>query len=119
MAIKTDPFSGISYGEDKGADNWNIWMDTNLLNIGLLLYSAVESSTTTAPAPIVNGEAWIIPAGATGSWSTHVDEIAYAVEGAYTYIAPIKGMRKRVSDTGIILEYDGAAWIDADDFGTL
>lgn len=119
MTIKIDPFSGLQYGEDKGADNWNIWMDSNLLQIGATLNIAVQSATTTAPASIVNGQRWIIPAGATGVWAAHVGKLAFAAEGSYTYLPAVAGMYAQVLDTETFLTYNGSAWIDPDDFGTL
>ena len=119
MPVKTEPFSGLSYGDDFGADNWNVWMDPNLVTLGATLHIHVESATTTTPASVVNGERWIVPSGATGIWSSHVGKIACAIEGTYTYIPPRAGMRATVSDSGVFLVYDGTDWVDEDDYGTL
>ena len=119
MPIKTDPFSGLSYGDDYGADNWNVWNDTNLVTIGATLHINVKSATTTTPASIVNGERWIIPSGASGIWSSHVGKLACALEGSYTYVSPRKGMEALVDDTGYFLYYNGSAWVDTGDYGTL
>lgn len=119
MAVKYDPFLGLGYGEDKGADDWNVWMDLNLTKLGMVVNIGVSSATTTAPQPIVNGERWLIPTGATGAWSTHVGELACAIEGTYSYVVPAFGWRITAEDTGVFYVYDGSSWLDEDDFGTL
>jgi hypothetical protein len=39
------------------------------------------------PAPIL-GDAYLVPAGATGAWSSHVDSIAVWTARGWSYIAP-------------------------------
>lgn len=119
MTTKIDPFLGLQYGEDKGADDWNVWNDTNLVLIGSTQHIYVKSATTTTPAAVVNGERWIVPTGATGIWASHVGEIACAIEGTYTYVTPKLGMRAIAEDTADHLFYFGSAWNDEDDYGSL
>lgn len=119
MAAKTDPFLGLGYGDPKGSDNWNVWMDENLVTLGANMHLNVESATTTTPAAVVNGQRWLIPSGATGAWSSHIGEIACAVEGSYRYLTPVENMRVVVKDTDLLYVYLGSAWVDEDDYGTL
>lgn len=119
MAVKIDPFLGLSYGEDKGGDDWNVWMDTNLVKLGMVVNIGVESATTTTPQPVVNGQRWLIPVGATGIWAGEVGQIACAIEGTYTYLTPSFGWRVTTSDTKVFYVYDGSSWVDEDDYGTL
>jgi len=119
MVAKTDPFLGLGYGDPKGSDNWHIWMDENLILLGEIINIAVESASTGTPAPIVNGQRWLVPAGATGIWSTHVGKIACTVEGGYRYLVPAQGWRVSVKDTGALMYHDGATFVDEDDYGTL
>ena len=119
MAVKYDPFSGFGYGEDLGASDRNVWMDINLTRLGATLNISVKSSTTTTPQPIVNGERWLIPTGATGIWAAHVGKIVCALEGSYTYITPTSGWRLRVEDSSRLLYHDGTSFVDEDDYGTI
>lgn len=119
MTTKTDPFLGLQYGDVNGAENWHIWNDTNLILIGSTQHIYVKSATTTTPAAVVNGERWIVPAGATGIWASHVGEIACAIEGTYNYFTPAAGFRAVVEDTEQHIFFDGLAWQDEDDYGVL
>ena len=119
MTTKIDPFLGLQYGDIKGADNWHIWNDSNLILLGSTQHIYVKSATTTTPAAVVNGERWIVPAGATGIWASHIGEVACAIEGTYTYVAPKLGMRAITEDTAEHLLYFGSTWQDEDDYGTL
>lgn len=119
MPAKIEPFLGLSYGAPQGEDNWNIWSDENTLTLGQVLHIRVMSATTTAPQPVVNGERWLIPSGATGVWASHIGEVACAVEGTFRYALPRAGMRITVTDTAKHLYYTGSAWADFDDYGTL
>lgn len=118
MVAKTDPFLGLGYGDPKGSDNWNIWMDENIVRLGASINLGVESATTTTPATVVDGQRWLIPAGATGIWSTHIGEIACAVEGTYLYLTPTVGWRVVAKDTGTSYTYRTAAWTVDGDYGT-
>jgi hypothetical protein len=119
MVARTDPFLGLGYGDPKGTDNWHVWMDENLVSLGANIHVSVESATTTTPAAVVNGQRWLIPVGATGAWSTHIGELACAVESSYRYVLPKENMRVVVKDTGSLYIYFNSAWSDEDDYGTL
>lgn len=119
MTLKIDPFLGLGYGEDKGSDDWNIWMDTNLTKIGMSTQIGVKSATTTTPAAVVNGERWLIPTGATGVWAAHAGKLACALEGTYTYVTPSTGWRVVAEDTSVRYFHNGVQWLDEDDYGDL
>src|SRR5690606_18398791 len=77
-----------------------------------LVQPVVESATlTTPPATPLPGEAWIVPAGATGAWTGHADEIASWQDGAWRFFDPAEGWQifDRQSDTLRI--FSGMAWI--------
>ncbi|WP_052715949.1 DUF2793 domain-containing protein [Devosia chinhatensis] len=63
------------------------------------------------PASPLPGEAWIVPAGATGAWSGHADQIAAFQSGAWRFYDPAEGWQvfDRASDT--LLVYSGSAWL--------
>lgn len=113
MTTKTDPFLGLQYGDVKGADNWNIWADTNLIKIGAVTHIYVKSATTSLPGLVVNGDRYIVPSGPSAN------QIAAGVEGTYNYFTPSAGWRAAVQDTKQFLTFDGTAWLDEDDYGFL
>lgn len=71
----------------------------------------VISRTTTAPPAAADGDAYIIPASATGDWSgIAVGTIAVWRTSAWDYVTPFNGMRAYVSDTNHFAMYRSSAW---------
>jgi hypothetical protein len=64
-----------------------------LLRTDLLLHGAVEEQVTAPPASRNPGQAWLVGAGATGTFAGHDDEIAAWTEGGWRFIAPVAGTR--------------------------
>jgi hypothetical protein len=76
-----------------------------------LVQPVVESRTlTTPPATPLEGEAWIIPAGATGAWSGHNDEIAAFQSGAWAFLDPASGWQVYDRSDSTLLVFDAGAW---------
>lgn len=73
----------------------------------------LSRSLAAEPAAPAEGDAYILPAGKTGSaWAGLTDlHIAAFQDGAWTEIAPPAGMRVWVADTGAFEVFDGAAWV--------
>lgn len=71
----------------------------------------VLSMITMAPPAAVEGDSYIIPAGATGSWSGKAAQIASFIGGAWSYCVPVEGIRLWINDLDAEYVYDGAAWI--------
>lgn len=78
----------------------------------------VESATTTAPASVVNGTAYLIPTGSTGVWAAQVGKIAYGAGGVWTYKTPAKGWTAFARDTDAEWYYDGTAWAQTSGTGS-
>lgn len=78
-----------------------------------LVQQTVKSRTTAAePAAPAEGDAYILPAGATGAaWSGYAaDSIAAYQDGAWAHITPAEGFRAWVADDDELAVFDGAAW---------
>lgn len=80
----------------------------------LVQLSAVSAATAAQPGLPAEGDAYILPAGATGAaWGAMAEgAIAAYQDGAWVEIAPGAGWRAYAGDTGALLVYDGAAWAD-------
>lgn len=83
-----------------------------LLRLDLLVQASVESATIASPpATPMEGEAFIVPAGATGAWAGHTHEIAAFQAGAWMFYDPSAGWQvfDRASDS--LLVFSGTHWI--------
>jgi hypothetical protein len=69
------------------------------------------SMITMAPPAAVEGDSYIIPAGATGAWAGKAGQIAAFIGGAWSYLVPIEGIRLWINDLDAEYVYDGAAWV--------
>jgi len=84
--------------------------NTALRHIEAKLVRAL-SMITMAPPPAVEGDSYIIPAGATGAWAGKTGQIAAFIGGAWSYAVPIEGVRLWINDLDAEYVYDGAAWV--------
>ena len=76
-----------------------------------LVQPVVESRVLTAPPTLpVAGEAWIVPAAATGLWSGHTDEIAAFQSGAWHFLDPASGWQVYVKADKTHYVFDAGAW---------
>src|SRR4051812_36268003 len=71
-----------------------------------LTNKVVISRTTDLPGSPVDGDVYIVPAGAV----SHEEEIAFRSEGAWLYLVPEKGWMAYVADTGALIIHDGTDW---------
>jgi hypothetical protein len=76
-----------------------------------LVQPVVESRTLASPpaAPIL-GQAYIVPAAATGAWAGHVNEIAAWQSGAWLFYDPAPGWQAYVKADKAILVFDAGSW---------
>jgi hypothetical protein len=76
-----------------------------------LVQPSVESRAVTAPPTTpLPGEAWLVPAGATGAWAGHADEIAAWQSGAWSFYDPAPGWQIYVKSDKTQLVFDAGAW---------
>lgn len=70
MPAITDPNLGLNYGWTLGESGWGAGMNANLKRLGAVVSLSVKDrDLATPPASPVNGDRYLIPAGATGVWS--------------------------------------------------
>jgi hypothetical protein len=115
MAVKQEPRNGLWYDWTHGDNNWDVYMNSNLKKIGLLMFvSALSRSVSTPPGSPVNGDLYIVGPSATGLWSGYDDDLAVWVsaDAAWTFYSPNSGFSCIVEDEGRVVVWDTNAWID-------
>lgn len=108
----TAPKLGIKYAWALGENGWNTDMDNNLKKLDVLVMPAVETRTLTSPpGSPTNGNAFIIPLGATGVWAGKTNQIAHYIAGAWTYYVPQEGWNVWIKDEDLRGDFNGTSWI--------
>lgn len=83
-----------------------------LLRLDALVQPVVESASITTPPTLpLPGEAWIVPTGATGAWSGHVDEIAAWQANGWSFYDPAPGWQVFDRATVSLRIFSGTAWV--------
>lgn len=77
----------------------------------------LSKSTTAPPGSPTDGDAYIVPSGATGIWSGKTNQIALYLAG-WAYWTPREGWRAYSQDDNSEVVYDGSAWTAAGDGAT-
>jgi hypothetical protein len=81
---------------------------------------AVSATTTAAPAAPAEGEAYIVPAGASGFGAAQAGDLAVWRAGAWKAVAPAFGWRFLVADEGAERIFAGSAgWVRGAALGPL
>ena len=106
-----DPNLGLSYGWTLGESGWKDGMDANLKRLGAVAGLSVKDRDLGAP-PVspVDGERYLIPAGATGPWSGRTGQISVRIAGAWEFYAPRVGWLCFIEDEGALSVYKAAGW---------
>lgn len=65
------------------------------------------------PTSPVEGDRYIIAAGATGAWAGSEGQVAAWQDGAWILYAPREGWLAWVADEDVLVAWDGAAWVTA------
>ena len=76
-----------------------------------LVQPIVESRAILAPPPTpVEGEAYLVPSGASGAWAGHVDDIAAFQSGAWHFFEAAEGWQVFNKAQGTQLVYSEGEW---------
>lgn len=83
-----------------------------LERLDMLVHLAVEAmDAITPPSGAVEGQAWIVGAGATGVWASHVGDIAAWRGGNWLFVTPQAGWRIWDKTNAEFQINDGTAWV--------
>jgi hypothetical protein len=106
-----DPNLGLSYGWTLGESGWKDGMDANLKRLGAVVRISVKGRDLGAPpANPVDGERYLIPAGATGAWAGRAGQIAVRIAGAWEFYSPKVGWLCFIEDEAVLSVYKAAGW---------
>jgi len=79
---------------------------------GLVQMSVASKDLATPPGAPVDGESYIVPAGATGAWAGQDGNVAIWQNTAWMFYAPSEGWTAWVSDLDTLWSFDGSAWVE-------
>lgn len=117
MTLSVDTKFGILAHGDAGDEHWAPLM-AQWRAMLLFMEPTVLSMTETAPPGTPDdGDAYIIPSGASGAWFGHTNKIARwsAVEGLWELFTPKRNWVFGVDDEGadgVMKRFNGTAWVD-------
>jgi hypothetical protein len=112
--MEQSPRLALSYVMPSQAQK-HVTVNESFRRLDALAQLSVSSRTETAePASPAEGEAYILPAAASGdAWSGFAeDDVAAFQDGAWARIAPFEGLRAWVSDSDEFVVFDGAGWTE-------
>jgi len=76
----------------------------------LVMLGVISRTLATPPASPTEGDRYIVPTGATGSWSGRTAQVAVVVNGGWDFIAPRNGWRAFVDAEGAEVVYSAGVW---------
>lgn len=83
-----------------------------------LVFSVLDKDVSTPPdendsPPVAEGDAYLVPSGATGDWSTHEDDIAVYTARGWQFITPTTGRFVFIEDEGKYYHFSaGGTWTE-------
>ncbi|MGQ0594113.1 MAG: DUF2793 domain-containing protein [Gammaproteobacteria bacterium] len=75
------------------------------------LIRAKDNDLTTPPGSPAEGDAYIIPSGATGVWASQTSKVAHFSGGVWTFYTPIEGVRLWLNDEDTEYAFDASSWV--------
>ena len=92
----------------------HVTVNESLGRLDALIHCAVQSRSASAqPSAPGEGEAFILPAAASGAdWDGYAEhDIAYHQDGAWRRIAARTGLTAYILEEGALVMFDGTSWI--------
>ncbi|MEM0923433.1 MAG: DUF2793 domain-containing protein [Pseudomonadota bacterium] len=89
----------------------HITVNEVIARLDCLVAGSVNTSGQTTPPAIVDGEAHIIGAGASGAWTGHDQEIAFAINGGWSFYVAQTGWQVWSLESHQWLFFGGAVWV--------
>jgi hypothetical protein len=106
-----DPNLGLSHGWTLGESGWKDAMDANLKRLGAVVgLSVKDRDLGTPPASPVDGDRYIVSAGATGAWSGRSGQIAVRIGGVWEFYMPRVGWLCFIEDEAMLSAYQVTGW---------
>lgn len=90
----------------------HVTMNEALLRLDALSApSAITDALSIAPTVASDGDAYLIGTGASGVWAGHEGELAFFVNGGWSFAAPRPGWRLWLLDQGRHTTFVGDRWV--------
>lgn len=88
-----------------------VTVNETLVILDALLGGVISQSTTAPPGSPAEGDAYIVPVGASGVWVGHVEDIAYFFGGVWNFLPPSVGVGHEVwvRDDAEFVQYSEAS----------
>lgn len=113
MADSQNGNVGIWSGYTPGDNGWTAHHNANWDALDVLVQCVVkDTALATPPGSPSNGDAYIVPSGATGAWSGQTNKIAVWVgrSSAWAFYSPKNGWEARSLSNASRYFYNGSAW---------
>lgn len=113
------PLLGLPLLESNQAQK-HVTHNEALLLLDAAIHLSVKSRDLTAPpAPVSDGDRYLVAASATGVWAGRDGQLAIVEASAWRFLAPRNGWRLWVEDEAKFLLFDGIDWRDLQDIDEL
>lgn len=113
MASSQNGNLGLWSGYTPGDNGWTSQHNTNWDALDTLPQLTIkDNATTTPPGSPANGDAYIVPSGATGAWASNTNKIAvwFSRNSAWTMFSPRVGWSGYVQSKNAEYVWTGTAW---------
>lgn len=79
----------------------------------------LDRDLSAPPASPADGDAYLVKATGTGSWTGQDGNVAYAIDGAWNFSAPFEGLSIYVADEAAMFVYVSGSWQPFSNFVSL
>ena len=91
----------------------HVTVNEALIRLDALTHPIALSASVSAPPAAVDGDAYIVPAGATGDWAGQENSFAVYDNGGWLYLTPRRGWRVWIEDENDYATFASGRWVHA------
>ena len=91
----------------------HVTVNEALIRLDALAQPIALSSAVSSPPPAADGDAYIVPAGATGEWAGQENKLAVYDNGGWLFLSPRSGWRVWVEDQSFYATFVSSGWVSA------
>ena len=91
----------------------HVTVNEALIRLDALTHPIALSASVLAPPDAVDGDAYIVPAGATGDWADRAGLLAVFDNGGWFFLTPRRGWRVWIEDESDYATFVSGRWISA------
>jgi hypothetical protein len=90
---------------------WHLPYNERAKYLDAVFHMGAKGYRPDPPSSPADGDTYIVAPSASGAWVGQDKKIAYRLDSAWTFYAPVPGMQARLIPTGGVRYYDGMDWI--------